>query len=367
MSDLELFRLTKAMDRLGDAVIDPAVWPELMEGISSAVGATGAALLQSDNRTPDVPMTTSVEDYFQNYFENNLHIDDIRAVRGVPLLLKGEPVVIDQDIFTSEQDMLRDPLYAHATSFGMRWWAVVGFNAGDALWGLAFQRAIPEGMFTSDDKKVLANFSQRLTEVATLSTAVGRIALASAVNAMEYLQQAAIAIDRFGNVLDANASAQRAFDDEFYIRQQHIVVTDKVAGARFETLFDRLRTARDTDPIEFAPIVIHRTLAKPLIVRLMPVHPAAKSPFLGARALLVFSPLAARKPIQPDVLIQAFALTGAEARLAVELAEGTSLDGIAQKFGTTRETIRNQLKMVFLKTGTHRQAELVSLLNQFKY
>lgn len=367
MSDLEFSSLTPTLERLGDAVIDPAVWPDLMQDISSSVGATGAALLQSDNRTPDVPMTASVADYFQNYFENNLHIDDIRAVRGVPLLLKGQPVVADQDIFSSEQDMLRDPLYANATRFGMRWWAVVGFNAGEALWGLAFQRTISEGMFTSEDKKVLATLSQRLTEVATLSSAVGRIALASAVNAMEYLQQAAIAVDRFGNVLDANASAQHAFDDEFYIRQRRIVIKDKVASARFDTLFDRLRTAGGKDPIEFTPVVIRRTLAKPIIVRLMPVHPAAKSPFLGARALLVFSPLTARKPIPPDVLTQAFALTGAEARLAAELAEGTSIDGIAQKLGNTRETIRNQLKMVFLKTGTHRQAELVSLLNQFKY
>lgn len=367
MSDLELSRLAKTLDRLGDAVIDPTVWPDLMGDMSSGVGARGAALLQSDNRTPDVPITTSVAEYFQNYFDNNLHIEDIRAVRGVPLLLRGDAVVADQDIFTSEQEMLRDPLYANAARFGMRWWAVVGFQAGGALWGLAFQRTISEGMFSSDDKKVLASFSRRLTEVATLSTAVGRIALSSVVNAMEHVQQAAIAIDRFGNVLDTNTAAHRAFDDEFYIRQRRIVTKDKSANARFEILFDRLRTAQDKDPIVFDPIIIRRTMTRPVIVRLMPVHPAAKSPFLGARALLVFSPSEARMPIRPEVLVQTFGLTGAEARLAAELAEGTSIGEIAQKFGISRDTARNHLKVVFSKTDTHRQAELVSLLNQFKH
>ncbi len=51
MSNSEFFRLNKTLDRLGEAVIDPSVWPDLMENISSGVGATGASLLQSDNRT----------------------------------------------------------------------------------------------------------------------------------------------------------------------------------------------------------------------------------------------------------------------------------------------------------------------------
>lgn len=221
-------------------------------------------------------------------------------------------------------------------------------------------------MFTEAEKQNLAPLSQRLTEVATLSAAVGRIALSSGINALEHIRKAAIAIDRFGNVLDANSAAFNAFDDEFNIRQRRIVVKDKLANARFESLFERLRKARDMDVIAVEPIVIRRTGVKPTVVRLMPVHPAAKSPFLGARALLVFTPPEAKKVIQPAVLVQAFRLTGAEARLAAELAEGASIEEIALKFGVSRDTIRNQLKVIFSKTGTHRQAELVLLLNQFK-
>ena len=42
------------VEGLGEAVVDPGRWPVLMEEICSAVGTTGAALLQSDIRTPDV-------------------------------------------------------------------------------------------------------------------------------------------------------------------------------------------------------------------------------------------------------------------------------------------------------------------------
>src|SRR6266481_4516304 len=123
----EISCLNAVSKRLGDAVIDPAMWPLLLEEICQAVGTTGAILLQSDVRTPDVPITPSVIEYVKCYFDNDLHLNDVRAVRGVPLLLAGAPVVVDQDIFACERDMLHDPIYAMADKFGLRWWAAVGF------------------------------------------------------------------------------------------------------------------------------------------------------------------------------------------------------------------------------------------------
>ena len=99
---VDIGRLQSIGNRLGEAVIDPAMWPLLMADVCSASGATGACLLQSDIRTPDVPMTASAREFFKSYFDNHLHENDIRAARGVPLLLAGRQVVTDQDLFTSE-------------------------------------------------------------------------------------------------------------------------------------------------------------------------------------------------------------------------------------------------------------------------
>jgi DNA-binding CsgD family transcriptional regulator len=57
-----------------------------------------------------------------------------------------------------------------------------------------------------------------------------------------------------------------------------------------------------------------------------------------------------------------FGLTKAEARLALRLAEGSSLASAAQTFGVKLTTIRSQLQQVFAKTGTSRQSELVAML-----
>ena len=58
-----------------------------------------------------------------------------------------------------------------------------------------------------------------------------------------------------------------------------------------------------------------------------------------------------------------FDLTPAEARVARAIADGDNIEKIAQGSGIARETVRAQLKNIFAKAGTHRQAELVRLFS----
>ena len=93
MSNIDLDQLRHTCGELGEVVIDPGAWPRVMHHLSKAVGATGALLLQSDNRTPDVPYSQEVEELRHRYFGNHWHTRDLRAARGVPYLLQGNSVV----------------------------------------------------------------------------------------------------------------------------------------------------------------------------------------------------------------------------------------------------------------------------------
>ncbi len=57
-----------------------------------------------------------------------------------------------------------------------------------------------------------------------------------------------------------------------------------------------------------------------------------------------------------------YGLTPAEARLVRGLADGRRLDQLAEAFGISKETARTQLRHIYAKTGTNRQAELVCLV-----
>jgi DNA-binding CsgD family transcriptional regulator len=56
------------------------------------------------------------------------------------------------------------------------------------------------------------------------------------------------------------------------------------------------------------------------------------------------------------------ALSSAELTLAQALAHGCTLAVFSRERGTSLNTVRAQLKSVFLKSGTHRQSELVRLV-----
>jgi len=362
---LDIDRLHAVGNRLGEAVLDPGSWPILMDEICRAVGTTGAGLLQSDIRTSDVPTTDSAAELFKAYFDNNHHVSDIRAIRGVPLLLAGAPVVTDQDLFENESDMLRDPLYATLDQVGFRWWAAVGFQAGSALWGLALQRTPREGPFEASEKQVLARLSRRLTETATLSKAVGRLVLSGTTNALQYLRQPAVALDRFGFVIDTNEQAASSFDEDIGIRNRRLFVRDKRAKTSLDGFVDQLRTIPDTAALPAAAIVVRRDARRPVVIRVMPVDGAARSPFLNARAVLILTDLDSSPPPALDSFSQAFGLSPAETRLAALIATGVSPKQAAEQIGIARETARSQLKSVFAKTGTHRQSELVFLFSRF--
>jgi DNA-binding CsgD family transcriptional regulator len=59
-----------------------------------------------------------------------------------------------------------------------------------------------------------------------------------------------------------------------------------------------------------------------------------------------------------------FRLTPAEIRIALGIGRGETPAAVAAANGISLQTVRKQLKAVFAKTGTHRQAELAVLLGQ---
>jgi DNA-binding CsgD family transcriptional regulator/PAS domain-containing protein len=61
-------------------------------------------------------------------------------------------------------------------------------------------------------------------------------------------------------------------------------------------------------------------------------------------------------------LQQAYNLSKSEANVAIELANGLTLEKISKQNQVSIETVRSQLKSIFMKTGKNRQADLVRLL-----
>jgi DNA-binding CsgD family transcriptional regulator len=88
--------------------------------------------------------------------------------------------------------------------------------------------------------------------------------------------------------------------------------------------------------------------------------PAATS--LRRQVLVILATPSSNTQIPAQALSILYGLTPAEARLAGAIAGGASVKDYADEHGNTEGTVRAQLKSVFAKTNTHRQAELAALL-----
>jgi len=299
----------------------------------------------------------------QLYFREGWQTRDSRITRRSPLLIQGSRVIIDQDLFT-EDELQRDPFlnefyYRH----GLHSSAAVAFNSGSALWTLCLHRTPDQGPFDARDADILSELSARLTEVATLSATVGRVALTNTINALALVHRPAIAIDRFGAVLEANDSMNLIFDDDLSIRKSRLTTTDRKASIALQSLIDRFLDTNEDAPFAMRPIVVRRTERPPIVIRTVSIPPAARDPFLGARALLTFTVVGQRTLLEHSLLQEVFSLTPSEARLAALITDGLSTEAAAARLSIKRETVRNQLKPIFAKTGTRRQPELVALLS----
>jgi DNA-binding CsgD family transcriptional regulator len=80
-------------------------------------------------------------------------------------------------------------------------------------------------------------------------------------------------------------------------------------------------------------------------------------------ALVSLSNPASSASLGAGQLRSLFGLSAAEARLVRTLAGGESLAQYAEHAGVTMNTARSQLKAALAKTGTHRQSELVKLVD----
>ena len=178
---------------------------------------------------------------------------------------------------------------------------------------------------------------------------------------LDALGYGGLILDALGRVVQTNGRAGRYLGLDLEVRRRSNDETGISTTALQQALRGALRDASAASPRLGYIIALPRTTQRPILLRSVQINGADDSP--GDRIVAIVLLDLEHSP-QPDDLIlqQVFGLTSAETRLAKRLAAGEELSSIAEAFGLKISTVRMQLKAIFWKTGTRRQAELVALL-----
>jgi DNA-binding CsgD family transcriptional regulator len=214
----------------------------------------------------------------------------------------------------------------------------------------------------AEEERILAAFSRRLIEIDAGTGSHG--SGTSAIDVFNMMGLPAIALDRRGFVLSANAAADAVFDNDIKIKDRRLFVRDPEARALLEASLDKLTNPVTLKCLIAEPFIIQRPHKLPVILRIWPFESAVHSPKQDVHALVTLNALGPKPGPASAILAKTFHLTPSEAKLACIIARGASPQIAARELKISRETARNQLKSLFAKTHTHRQSELVALLLQ---
>lgn len=185
--------------------------------------------------------------------------------------------------------------------------------------------------------------------------------------AISRLSVATIVLDESGSVLQVNPVAKEILEQADGL---------KLVGGRLEATYPSdnrelqrlVRNAFAREGEEGKTVAEAMSVARPsgqvnlgLVVEAIPSLDWAEGK--GKPAAVVYIRDAVGKSIASEVVTkQLFNLTRAETALAMELANGLSLEEAAEALNVRRNTARAHLRSIFSKTGVRRQTELVRIL-----
>jgi DNA-binding CsgD family transcriptional regulator len=182
----------------------------------------------------------------------------------------------------------------------------------------------------------------------------------SVLRAFEWLGYAGLLLGIEGEILGANTRAQVLLGEGSSIFDTPGGGTPKDMNQRLRHLIEAALVANPTSGS--ASIMLPRKHGRPVIACAYTLGgKQARSEGDVSAILMLIDPDETRGPAT-HVLRDGFGLTGSEVALALGLFRGQTLKEIAQVRNTSIATIRVQLRSLFAKTSTRRQAELVALL-----
>lgn len=367
--------------RIYDAALRPHMWPDVVTHMATLFGASRGMLFTwahspaqgGFNFTHNLPAAT-----MEYWATKSMHEDPfVKAAVTRGLMVEG--TAVNSADLVPHEVLVQTPFYKEL-------WAPVDiehmccgvvFDATDTHklpTAVSLLRGSSDPPFRDEHPELL----RRL--LAHLARAMGvmfhlrdrELKLAASLAALDRLTSSIILLDADRTVQFTNEAAKRLLRDTDTIEcsvDQHLRLHKRLA--RFERTFaDTLDAAfrpltHDTEqPFSEALLLPGKDGQPQCVVHVAPLGSSgAFVPMANtARAIVFIYDVRQASSVPESLLCKLFAMTPAEARAALQLTHGGSMNAMASRLGVSVNTFKTQLKAAYLKSGTHRQSDLLKLL-----
>jgi DNA-binding CsgD family transcriptional regulator len=361
--------LSHFIDELYDAAVDPALWPAVAGKLARLFDSESCMLLMAYERggSKFLGVTDNIRgdvwDDYQNYYY--AHDEWVSGGLGRP----GQ-AVLGHEIAPPE--WFRNSEFLNELAVRADIHSLVGTVlplGGDRSIVVGIHRPKHQLAFDRQDARRLDMLIPHLKRAVQLAVRLSDAGLdhQAALDGLERTHSATIVVDGNGAILFATRRAEAILRraEGLHAFNGRLCGTDRKTATRLAALVREAASAiaGTPDATRCGGIAIERGEDRlPLTILVAPFRPKRAGFGAPLPAALVFIRDPETTGMAVGVLKDLFGLTPAQAAVAAKLTEGESLEHIAAKLRISLHTARDHLKIVFAKTGTSRQSQLVALL-----
>lgn len=360
----------RLLDTIYSAPFNVNGWQAVCDQVSELANAVGSALvcsrpeLRPFNMIYSASMSALINEYVADYW----YLRDARNIGVRNAGLSGSffvnGYITDGQLFKPEQ-MKTEPFYADLLArHGLKWYC--GFLIGDSSnWNvLSINRALHADPFSRNEVQSLIPYVRHISRSAEIAGLANFTAIEDALQTFEALSIPAIVIDAKGAVRAHNAAADEILGHGLSIRKGRLVCERNDDQVHLDKLITRLATA-DVMKNLTDRVTIRRQNGKAAFsVKGCPLAGPPAEIFSRLSSILFVQSMRPAQRRVAEILRQSFGLSPRQAQLTEQIANGRSLKEAAEQMRITHATARDHLKVVFRRTGTNRQAELVGLVSR---
>lgn len=354
------------IEAIYEGILQDPPWQDFLTGLREPLGADIAAIfLQPPEPGSRVVMLVEggraegIDSYKRGQFVFDPFID----------LPDGEVVTLHE--FISTEALLDSDFYR----LTMKPSGLYDFLGADLRvpgeFEARFRLARYEGKprFGQQDKELLGLITPHLQRAIRIHARLNQLSSERDLyaGAVQQLSLGTILLDGEGRIQQLNPLAREllAQRDGLSLVDGRLRLNSSERSAALQAAIDQvLSNQRQAVPAMVEVIRVPRPSGRAdlgLVVRAVPRGHFSEGVAVPAVAIFISDP-ERQGGADAEVLQRLFDFTQAEARLALLLADGYSLDESAAAIGVTRNTVRTHLRSIFTKTGVTRQTLLVRLV-----
>jgi DNA-binding CsgD family transcriptional regulator/PAS domain-containing protein len=372
MPDINHESINQLIGRFYEAALDEKLWPVVIEELLHAVNFDKASFGVFDKksgtllRTQMINCAPNVQPEFLEYY----HLIDPK----VPQFLQHPELKIAYDYQTiPEQEMDHHEYFDWLRRTCDARYHLCGFFRSNLSPGLiitlGMARHARKGHVDQKEIEFFSFLYQHFERALQISFRLGQsTAMANAsLQALDTHPVALVLLDRQGQVQFANTAARTLTRDPDGLRLSgHGITLPRHSDQQRlqELITCAIATSMGVGLSNGGMMSVSRGMGRrPLSITVAPLSGTNGLFEIGKPcAIVLIADPEKSQTLPEDHLRLLYGLTKAEAKLAVLLVTGISLEQAAEQLTISRNTVRTELAHIFDKTNTRRQAELVRLL-----